>query len=51
LADAQTSGGLLLAVDPDKADDLLSFFRESNAPHAAVIGRVVEEPVGEIKVV
>ncbi|MFI3295491.1 MAG: AIR synthase-related protein, partial [Rikenellaceae bacterium] len=41
LADAQTSGGLLMAVDADRVDDLLADLH-SHTPHtrAAVVGEV-----------
>ena len=42
LFDPQTSGGLLLAISPERSVDLLSRLRESGCLHAAVIGRVVE---------
>jgi selenide,water dikinase len=42
LADAQTSGGLLIAVDPSRADDLIAALRANNTPAAAVIGEVVD---------
>ena len=41
LADAQTSGGLLISVSEEQADALVSEL-EAVAPAAAVIGRVVE---------
>lgn len=44
LADAQTSGGLLMAVRPDRVDDLLAGLVEAETPAAAVIGRLVEGP-------
>ena len=40
LTDPQTSGGLLLAVSPGQADELLRFIR-SEFPRAAVIGQVM----------
>jgi selenide,water dikinase len=40
LFDAQTSGGLLIAVSPDQADALLKKLR-TNHPHAAVVGECV----------
>jgi selenide,water dikinase len=40
LADAQTSGGLLMAVAPEKADGLLARLRELGTPAAAMIGEV-----------
>ena len=41
LFDPQTAGGMLIAVTPDRAGDLLERLRE-NYPHAAVIGLVKE---------
>ncbi len=38
LADAQTSGGLLAAVAPEAADEVLAMFRRSGFEQAAVIG-------------
>ena len=43
LADAQTSGGLLLAVPPDRATALVATLRAGDTPQAAVIGKVVAE--------
>ena len=42
LADAQTSGGLLIAVDPSRTDDLIAALRANDTPAAAVIGEVVD---------
>lgn len=42
LADAQTSGGLLFAVDPDRCDDLIAALGEAGTPAAAVIGEIVD---------
>jgi selenide,water dikinase len=50
LADAQTSGGLLLAVNPEQAEDLLAALREE-APRAAIIGRVTDGPPAMIQIV
>lgn len=41
LCDAQTSGGLLLAVPPERIDDLLVALKEKATPAAAVIGEIV----------
>ncbi len=38
LADAQTSGGLLVAVAPEAVDEVLASFREAGFTQAAVIG-------------
>jgi selenide,water dikinase len=50
LADAQTSGGLLMAVDPGTANSLLSNLTEV-APAAALIGEIREGPPGRIQIV
>lgn len=44
LADAQTSGGLLAAVGPDDADELLRALEAAGAPCAVVIGRLKKGP-------
>ena len=48
--DAQTSGGLLLAVPPENEAALLEALREAATPAAAVIGRLVSGPAGQIRV-
>ncbi len=50
LADAQTSGGLLIAVSPDRLDALLSQLRAQQTPAAAVIGHLVADTTGRISV-
>lgn len=40
LTDPQTSGGLLVAVEPGKADVLLARIREAGYPRAAIVGTV-----------
>ena len=50
LADAQTSGGLLLAVPPDREADLLAALRERGAPAAASIGTLVAGEPGSVEV-
>lgn len=42
LADPQTSGGLLVAVAPDRADSVLGTIREAGYPGAAIIGTAGE---------
>jgi selenide,water dikinase len=49
LADAQTSGGLLISLPGDRVATLLSHI-EGRAPTAAVIGSVVQGPPGSITV-
>jgi len=44
LADAQTSGGLLVAVAPDGVDSVLSSFRNAGFEHATVIGSMKKGP-------
>lgn len=51
LADAQTSGGLLIAVESAGADRLTAELRARSTPAAAVVGRVVEGPAGTVSVV
>jgi selenide,water dikinase len=48
LADAQTSGGLLIAVAHEKLDQLLSALRARQTPAAAHIGRLIDDPAGRI---
>jgi selenide,water dikinase len=43
LSDAQTSGGLLIAVAADQADRLLDALRRATTPAAAVIGEILRE--------
>ena len=50
LADAQTSGGLLLAVPEARIDVLVSALHRERTPVAAVIGRVVAGDPGSITV-
>ena len=51
LADAQTSGGLLIAVEPAKLDQLLAALRAHQTPVAVRIGRILAEPAGHIRIV
>jgi selenide,water dikinase len=48
--DAQTSGGLLLAVPAENETALLAALREEHTPAAAVIGRVVAGSPGQLRV-
>jgi selenide, water dikinase len=50
LADAQTSGGLLLCVRPAALDGLLAGLRARGTPAAAVIGSVVAGESGRLSV-
>ncbi len=49
LADAQTSGGLLIAVSPESVDRLTAGLRARDVT-AAVIGTMTDEPAGQIEV-
>lgn len=50
LADPQTSGGLMMAVAPERADDLLAALERRGEP-AAVVGRMTAGEPGAIAVV
>lgn len=49
-ADAQTSGGLLLAVPKARLDAVLAWLREQRTLCAAVVGRIVKARPGRIRV-
>ena len=49
--DAQTSGGLLLAVPPENQVALLVALGEERTPVAAIIGRLTGGPPGHVRVV
>ncbi len=51
LYSSETSGGLLIAVAPEGADELLGRLRDESAGDIDVIGRVVGEHPGEVRVV
>ena len=48
LCDAQTSGGLLIAVPKEMTPALIQRLRVHRAPAAALIGEVIEDPDGRI---
>lgn len=50
LYDAQTSGGLLMAVPADHADALLADLHAQGVQHAAIVGRVAAESDGRVRV-
>jgi selenide, water dikinase len=50
ICDAQTSGGLLIAVPADRADALLTELAAELTPIATRVGRIVEGPPGSIVV-
>jgi selenide,water dikinase len=49
LCDAQTSGGLLMAVSPERADDLLTMLSDTSTK-GHVIGEIIPKPSGRILV-
>ena len=49
--DAQTSGGLLLAVPYENEAALLAALREEQTPATAVVGRVKGGPAGHVRVI
>lgn len=51
LADAQTSGGLLIAVAPDRVEVMLSALQREHTLSAAVIGEIIEDDCASILVV
>jgi selenide,water dikinase len=51
LADAQTSGGLLLSVAPDLADALVAALHERNTLAAAIVGHATASQPGRIRVI
>jgi selenide,water dikinase len=50
LVDAQTSGGLLIAVPPDRADVLVAALEAAGTHAAARVGELVEGPAGTLHV-
>ena len=50
LADAQTSGGLLIAVAPEDASRLQAELQAEGTPAYAVVGELIEGPAGSLEV-
>jgi selenide, water dikinase len=50
LADAQTSGGLLISVPERKGHELIQKLQDKSTPAAVVVGNVLSEPAGVILV-
>jgi selenide,water dikinase len=50
LFDPQTSGGLIICVAPQKAEDLLKALKAKGIGSAAIVGEVIAEPKERIKV-
>lgn len=51
IADAQTSGGLLVACPPERADEFAERLVAARTPAAARIGRITDDVAGRIAVV
>ena len=49
LADAQTSGGLLMSVPAERVGEIMELLRD-DAPSAAIIGHITEGAPGTIEV-
>ena len=50
LFDPQTSGGLLICLEPNKTELLLNKLRQAGTEDAAIIGEVVSEPGGMVTI-
>jgi selenide,water dikinase len=50
LCDAQTSGGLLAAVDPDQADAVLASLHARGVNDATIVGKITRDHPGQIVV-
>lgn len=48
LYDPQTSGGLFIAVSPEKADKLVEQIRQAGDEQAAIVGQVIDSPKSQI---
>ena len=51
LVDPQTSGGLIISIPEERADDLLKELKSDDSPEAAIIGKVTERGHTAIMVV
>jgi selenide,water dikinase len=51
LCDAQTSGGLLIAVAPDRAKQLIDALEAQRTPCATIVGELTAGPAGHVNVV
>jgi selenide,water dikinase len=50
LSDAQTSGGLLIAIEPEKTNILLEELKASGVTDAAIIGKMTSDAASRIRV-
>ncbi len=51
LFDPQTAGGLLIALPPNQADELLKKLHDEGMEEAAIVGEVISEPKSKIRVI
>jgi len=47
--DPQTSGGLLISVPSSEAEKLIATLKKEGHGHCSIVGEVVEEPLGKIR--
>jgi selenide,water dikinase len=50
LVDAQTSGGILMSVAPERVEEALSALVEAGVPAASLVGALTEGPAGRVDV-
>jgi len=48
LYDPQTSGGLLISVPPEKAEEMLARIRQAGDEEVAIVGQVINKPQSQI---
>jgi selenide,water dikinase len=47
--DPQTSGGLLISLPSGRAEELVAILKKEGHLHSSIVGEVVEEPRGKIR--
>ena len=47
--DAQTSGGLFIAVHPEQAEDMMNELQEKDVRYAQVVGEVIQQEIHSIQ--
>jgi len=51
LYDPQTSGGLLISLPPNQAESLVEALKKEDGVRSSIIGEVVSEPEGKIRII